>query len=179
MQSAIEEAKNVQEQQWLKKHDQDMETDVMDKIPEDDGEVEDEENLRLKLEDRARQRRKEERDGIQRAADAKMKKVDSLFSSQKQRNIGEGRKAQIRRDEGVVHQMDKEKIRVAKEQNAMRKRIQEENERIRKIQETQRLEMERRRNNVHYEEEQLQKVVSKYAKTEVGTCLTVGFLPFF
>ena len=29
---AVEEAKNVQEQQWLKKHDEDMEADVMDKI---------------------------------------------------------------------------------------------------------------------------------------------------
>ncbi|CAD7969004.1 unnamed protein product [Amoebophrya sp. A25] len=67
LQMAEEEMKNVKEQEWLRRHDADAEKDVLDKNKEPEENegipIEDEEILRLKLEQRAREKRKEAESG--------------------------------------------------------------------------------------------------------------------
>lgn len=81
-----------------------MEQEIVPGVTEEDEDapnVEDEEVLRLKLEDRARQKRKEERDAIKEREDRKVANAESMFSSQKQRNLREAKKWQIRKQAEV------------------------------------------------------------------------------
>eukprot|EP00392_Amoebophrya_sp_AT5.2_P007827 g7846.t1 len=190
LQMADEEMKNVKEQEWLKRHDADAEKDVLDKGSgrceySYDGEVdeaipiEDEEILRLKLEQRARNKRKDERDSIQRKADEKLAAVETLFSSQKQRNLGEAKKAQIRKEAERQKLVAKEKERVMREEAVLAARVKLENEKLDRLQLNMTLELERRKNDAFRNEEDLKKTIHRAQALPVGSCLSVSFLPFF
>jgi len=104
--------------------------------------------------------------------------VDTLFSSQKQRNIAEGKKAQIVRDMEKEKQLKKaaERVRIAEE--SMKARTKAENDKISKIQLTMKLEMERRLNDLGREEVQLKKTIERTKLLEIAGCLDVPFFPF-
>ena len=105
--------------------------------------------------------------------------MDTMYSSQKQRNIAEAKKAQIVRDHQKAMQLAKEKQRVIVAETAVKARIQGENERIKTIQLTQKLEAKRREADLGREERQLKTAIMKAKTQPVGSCLGVGFFPFF
>lgn len=180
VQRQAEREKKVKEMDWLRKHDDQAEKDVLqDDKDDEDVPIEDEEILRLKLEDRARVKRKEERDAVKKKEENKLSKIDSLFSSQKQRNIAEGKKAQIRREMEQNMQITKERQRVALAEEAMKERIRSENEKIRNIQLSQKLELIRRKNDLGREERLLAETLKKARSQPIGSCMSISFFPFF
>lgn len=105
--------------------------------------------------------------------------MDSLFSSQKQRNVAEAKKAQIIADAKKKEKDSVEAKRVAQAGAATRDRIEQENAKIEKIKLTQKLELERRKNDLGREEALLAETLRKAKSHPVGSCLSLGFFPWY